>query len=36
MTDLSITHQLTPYQAKHKVRFVTAASLFEGQADRCP
>jgi methylmalonyl-CoA mutase len=30
MTDLSVSHQLTPYQAKHKIRFVTAASLFDG------
>jgi isobutyryl-CoA mutase len=30
MTDLSISHQLVPYRAKHKVRFVTAASLFDG------
>ncbi|MSQ18104.1 MAG: methylmalonyl-CoA mutase [Betaproteobacteria bacterium] len=30
MTDLSISHQLVPYQAKHKIRFVTAASLFDG------
>ncbi|MFN0301184.1 MAG: fused isobutyryl-CoA mutase/GTPase IcmF [Burkholderiales bacterium] len=30
MTDLSISHQLVPYKAKHKIRFVTAASLFDG------
>ncbi len=30
MTDLSISHQLVPYQAKNKIRFVTAASLFDG------
>ncbi|MBS1216127.1 MAG: methylmalonyl-CoA mutase [Proteobacteria bacterium] len=30
MTDLSVTHQLTAYKPKHKVRFVTAASLFDG------
>jgi len=30
MTDLSVSQQLTPYQAKHKIRFVTAASLFDG------
>ena len=30
MTDLSISHQLVPYNAKHKIRFVTAASLFDG------
>ncbi|MGA8056350.1 MAG: methylmalonyl-CoA mutase family protein, partial [Burkholderiales bacterium] len=30
MTDLSVSHQLTPYKAKHKIRFVTAASLFDG------
>ena len=29
MTDLSVTHNLV-YQAKHKIRFVTAASLFDG------
>jgi methylmalonyl-CoA mutase len=30
MTDLSVSHQLAPYKAKHKIRFVTAASLFDG------
>lgn len=30
MTDLSVSQQLTPYQARHKIRFVTAASLFDG------
>ncbi|WP_338845736.1 fused isobutyryl-CoA mutase/GTPase IcmF [Massilia sp. W12] len=30
MTDLSIANQLTEYKPKHKVRFVTAASLFDG------
>ena len=30
MTDLSVSRGLTPYKAKHKVRFVTAASLFDG------
>ena len=30
MTDLSVSHKLTPYQAKHKIRFVTAAALFDG------
>ncbi|MCX7892659.1 MAG: methylmalonyl-CoA mutase family protein, partial [Burkholderiales bacterium] len=30
MTDLSVTHQLTAYKPKNKVRFVTAASLFDG------
>jgi methylmalonyl-CoA mutase len=30
MTDLSVSQQLTPYQATHKIRFVTAASLFDG------
>jgi len=30
MTDLSVAHQLAPYKPKHKVRFVTAASLFDG------
>jgi methylmalonyl-CoA mutase len=30
MTDLSVSQQLTPYTAKHKIRFVTAASLFDG------
>ncbi len=29
MTDLSVSHNLV-YQAKHKIRFVTAASLFDG------
>ncbi len=30
MTDLSIAKKLSPYKPKHKVRFVTAASLFDG------
>jgi methylmalonyl-CoA mutase len=30
MTDLSIAKKLVPYKPKHKVRFVTAASLFDG------
>jgi hypothetical protein len=30
MTDLSIAAKLVPYKPKHKVRFVTAASLFDG------
>ncbi|MBI2320468.1 MAG: cobalamin B12-binding domain-containing protein, partial [Betaproteobacteria bacterium] len=30
MTDLSVSQQLTEYQAKNKIRFVTAASLFDG------
>ncbi len=30
MTDLAIAAQLGPYKPKHKVRFVTAASLFDG------
>ncbi len=30
MTDLSIAKKLSPYRPKHKVRFVTAASLFDG------
>ncbi|MRR49899.1 MAG: methylmalonyl-CoA mutase [Rhodocyclaceae bacterium] len=30
MTDLSIAAKLAPYKPKHKVRFVTAASLFDG------
>ncbi|MEO8103208.1 MAG: methylmalonyl-CoA mutase family protein, partial [Betaproteobacteria bacterium] len=30
MTDLSITAKLAPTKLKHKVRFVTAASLFDG------
>src|SRR5512144_3343679 len=30
MTDLSIRKKLAPYKATHKVRFVTAASLFDG------
>ncbi|MFN8988638.1 MAG: fused isobutyryl-CoA mutase/GTPase IcmF, partial [Betaproteobacteria bacterium] len=30
MTDLSVQKQDQPYQATHKVRFVTAASLFDG------
>src|SRR5450759_3026447 len=30
MTDLSLGRQLTEYKPKHKIRFVTAASLFDG------
>ncbi|MBI4988640.1 MAG: cobalamin B12-binding domain-containing protein [Rhodocyclales bacterium] len=30
MTDLSVSHKITAYRPKHKVRFVTAASLFDG------
>src|SRR6202008_1819815 len=30
MNDLSIRKKLAPYKATHKVRFVTAASLFDG------
>ncbi|MBE0623990.1 MAG: methylmalonyl-CoA mutase family protein [Burkholderiales bacterium] len=30
MTDLSVSSKLTIYKPKHKVRFVTAASLFDG------
>ncbi len=30
MTDLSIAAKLAPYKPAHKVRFVTAASLFDG------
>ncbi len=30
MTDLSVSKKLTPYKPKNKVRFVTAASLFDG------
>jgi isobutyryl-CoA mutase len=30
MTDLSVSKQLQPYQAKQKIRFITAASLFDG------
>src|SRR5258708_6828757 len=30
MTDLSVRKKLAPYKASHKVRFVTAASLFDG------
>ena len=30
MTDLSITRQPIIYRPEHKVRFVTAASLFDG------
>ena len=30
MSDLSIATKLLPYKPKHKVRFVTAASLFDG------
>jgi isobutyryl-CoA mutase len=30
MTDLSISKKLVPYAAKNKVRFITAAALFDG------
>src|SRR3954466_6890183 len=30
MTDLSLTHGTTPYKAANRIRFVTAASLFDG------
>ncbi|WP_230969811.1 fused isobutyryl-CoA mutase/GTPase IcmF [Nitrogeniibacter aestuarii] len=30
MTDMSVANKLAPYKPKHKVRFVTAASLFDG------
>ncbi len=30
MTDLSVSHKLPPYKPQHKLRFVTAASLFDG------
>ena len=30
MTDLSVSRKISPYKPKHKVRFVTAASLFDG------
>jgi methylmalonyl-CoA mutase len=30
MTDMSVAKKLAPYKPKHKVRFVTAASLFDG------
>ena len=30
MTDLSVAKKLVPYKPKNKVRFVTAASLFDG------
>ncbi|HEY9545972.1 MAG TPA: hypothetical protein VIR56_08190, partial [Solimonas sp.] len=30
MTNLSVPAPLKPYKAKHKVRFVTATSLFDG------
>jgi len=30
MTDLSVAAKLVPYKPKHKVRFVTATSLFDG------
>ena len=30
MTDLSVSSNLTIYKPRHKVRFVTAASLFDG------
>jgi len=30
MTDLSVAKKITAYKPKHKVRFITAASLFDG------
>jgi methylmalonyl-CoA mutase len=30
MTDLSESSKLQPYKAKHKIRFITAAALFDG------
>jgi len=30
MTDLSVSRELTAYKARHKIRFVTAAALFDG------
>jgi isobutyryl-CoA mutase len=30
MTDLSVAKKLAPHKPKHKVRFITAASLFDG------
>ena len=30
MTDLSVSQKISVYKPKHKVRFVTAASLFDG------
>ncbi|MFN3987643.1 MAG: fused isobutyryl-CoA mutase/GTPase IcmF [Rhodocyclaceae bacterium] len=30
MTDLSVAHKLVPYKPRNKVRFVTAAALFDG------
>ena len=30
MTDLSIAKKIVPYKPKNKVRFITAASLFDG------
>ncbi len=30
MTDLSVSHKIAAYKPRHKVRFVTAASLFDG------
>ncbi|MDP1653427.1 MAG: methylmalonyl-CoA mutase family protein [Rhodocyclaceae bacterium] len=30
MTDLSIAKKLAPYKPKHKLRFITAAALFDG------
>ena len=30
MTDLSVAKKLAPYKPKNKLRFVTAASLFDG------
>ena len=30
MTDLSVAHKLAPYKPQNKVRFVTAAALFDG------
>jgi methylmalonyl-CoA mutase len=35
MTDLSVAKKLVPYKPKNKVRFVTAASLFDGHAASC-
>ncbi len=30
MSDLSVSKKLVPYKPKNKVRFVTAAALFDG------
>ena len=30
MTDLSESSKLQPYKARHKIRFITAAALFDG------